>query len=981
MSKALLYVTVVLFVVGCGSETKPVITVDAMDLPQAQETVDGGKEICTPNCQDKQCGSDGCDDSCGTCAFQLETCTDEGQCIPTPCDSTKDCPGDLVCDKEAGNCVVCVGDEDCPEEQVCGADHECHEEFDCTSDIDCKSMNMVCDKDAGKCVECLGPEECPDEQFCLETYCVDDICTAGESHCDGLDVVTCNDEGSAEEVTETCTDTQYCDDGQCHAQVCPPGKLYCEENLLLTCDPIGKEVIDTADCEEDGKVCYQGECVEQECDPNSTWCHDDFTAAVCSENGMSSTVAPCESEHYCEDGACSPQVCDPGTVSCNGEVYQVCNDKGSAIQYEEDCAEKGQHCFAGACIDTECPPNENFCEDNFTKAVCANDGMSSTTEACPAEHFCDEGDAAVQCLPWICTPAEAFCEDNTAKVCNGKGNAVANEIACGDNVCVGGACKPVICAANTSYCDGNTVMQCDATGTVEQELEVCGDDQYCGEDGNAAACADLECVPNEKTCQGTKVMECDEVGAALVEFKDCADEGKGCVGGECVEQVCGNGALDPGEECDDGNGTMCDGCEGCSSLNYLYVPEQTGPYIEILDNPEKSLSLVGTPFTVEAWTRLDAEAETVQVYHRGNGNKGWAFGPKGDQIAVAAFSSVDHWTDVPLSGTGWRHIAWTVDAGQSKVWLDGKLLSEKSGVVVLPTTTTTIVGATANDNGGIKSWHHGRMDELRVSSVVRYADTFVPARRHTPDNHTVGLWHFDEGTGGSVVDSSSNAHVGNAYQVEWEPDDCYGTSPDAATCGDGQQAPWEECDDGNTVDGDGCSGECKGEQVPTTMGWTDPQTGACGGDIWETMAQIVAAMPTEPTTVEIVANMVAPMPGYGHWEATFEDTGCVRKWVQAIAEKDVISYNNWNPGVCEATSTEGEKFIFVCKSDQGSGRQIAIYPYGAPPGDYMKVYMLDREGWWCDLAGVNSRPGFPLETNNTNEWGTAGDSITFTWGL
>ena len=558
---------------GCGGKDKPTITMDVGDSGSGIETVDGGNDVCTPGCEGKECGDDGCGGDCGNCKFQLETCSEDGLCIPTPCESTKDCPGDLICNKELGQCAICVGDEDCPEGQTCGADHECHEEFLCQSDLDCKDHDLVCDKDAGKCVECLGTEDCKDEQYCLDSYCIDDVCTAGESHCDGLDVVTCNGEGSAEEITETCTDTRYCEEGECHAQVCPPGKLYCEDNLLHTCDPIGKEIIDTVDCEDDDKICYQGECVEQECEPDSTWCHDDFTAAACLEDGMSSTMAPCGADHYCEDGGCQPQVCAPGSVFCEGEVYKVCNETGSAIQHQENCAGEDQHCFNGACIDTECPPDQEFCEDDTTKALCAADGVSSTPEACPAEHYCDEGET-VQCLPWVCTPAQAFCEDNTAKVCNSKGSAIINGIACGNNVCVGGACKPVICDANTSACDGNTVMQCDATGTVEQELEVCGDDQYCGEDGNAAACANQVCTPNAKTCQGTKVMECDEVGAELEEFKDCADDGEGCVDGECVEQVCGNGALDPGEACDDGNTEDGDGCSGeCKVETMATVPE------------------------------------------------------------------------------------------------------------------------------------------------------------------------------------------------------------------------------------------------------------------------------------------------------------------------------------------------------------------------------------------------------------------------
>jgi len=177
------------------------------------------------------------------------------------------------------------------------------------------------------------------------------------------------------------------------------------------------------------------------------------------------------------------------------------------------------------------------------------------------------------------------------------------------------------------------------------------------------------------------------------------------------------------------------------------------------------------------------------------------------------------------------------------------------------------------------------------------------------------------------------------------------------------------------------NGECVEQPVATTMGWVDPETGACGGDIWLAMEQVLAAMPTEPFTVKIVADLVAPLPSYGHWEATFADTTCVRKWVKAIAEKDVTSFDNWTPGVCKATSTEGEFFIFVCKSTGGSDRQIAIYPDGAPPGEQLRVYMLDRKGWWCDLAGVNSTAQNPIVQNNTNGWGIEGDSIMFTWTL
>ena len=115
----------VMFLVACGTSEKPTISLDAKNVTA---TEDSGPDICTPNCEGRACGPDGCGGNCGTCKMQLESCTDEGQCVPVGCDSSKDCPGNLVCEKDKGVCVICVGDEDCPEGKTCGADNECHEE-------------------------------------------------------------------------------------------------------------------------------------------------------------------------------------------------------------------------------------------------------------------------------------------------------------------------------------------------------------------------------------------------------------------------------------------------------------------------------------------------------------------------------------------------------------------------------------------------------------------------------------------------------------------------------------------------------------------------------------------------------------------------------------------------------------------------------------------------------------------------------------
>lgn len=54
----------------------------------------------------------------------------------------------------------------------------------------------------------------------------------------------------------------------------------------------------------------------------------------------------------------------------------------------------------------------------------------------------------------------------------------------------------------------------------------------------------------------------------------------------------------------------------------------------------------------------------------------------------------------------------------------------------------------------------GRIDEVRLSSVVRYNANFAPSLVLAPDAYTVGLWHFDEAAGAtSFADSSGNAYT------------------------------------------------------------------------------------------------------------------------------------------------------------------------------------------------------------------------------
>ena len=61
----------------------------------------------------------------------------------------------------------------------------------------------------------------------------------------------------------------------------------------------------------------------------------------------------------------------------------------------------------------------------------------------------------------------------------------------------------------------------------------------------------------------------------------------------------------------------------------------------------------------------------------------------------------------------------------------------------------------------------GAVDEVRISRIARYDGDFIPARRFEADEHTLVLYHFDEGSGNVARDSSGNGHDGRIISGKW----------------------------------------------------------------------------------------------------------------------------------------------------------------------------------------------------------------------
>ena len=64
----------------------------------------------------------------------------------------------------------------------------------------------------------------------------------------------------------------------------------------------------------------------------------------------------------------------------------------------------------------------------------------------------------------------------------------------------------------------------------------------------------------------------------------------------------------------------------------------------------------------------------------------------------------------------------------------------------------------------------GLIDEIRISKIARYTTDFTPAKpASSPTADTLALYHFDEGAGDVLTDSSGNNHHGKIVNAKWVP--------------------------------------------------------------------------------------------------------------------------------------------------------------------------------------------------------------------
>ncbi len=409
-------------------------------------------EDCLPDCEEKECGSDGCDGSCGECGPGF-VCKPNGLCYP---DDAPDCT-----------------DKECGPDGFGGSCGKCEEGFQCTSEGECKHL----------CIEegdFLGPEEdglpCCDGLTALPHFKMNsgDDCDAAECcfWCDQMEGLVCT----------------ACGDG-----VCGPGEnaCNCED---CPCYPL-------LDSDNDGIVDVDDNCPDVY-NPVQSNCEGDGLGDACDEdddNDLSKDevdCAPCDATKF------------PGQVEwCNGE------DDDCDGMIDEDFPDLGDSCeppsdpdgcdpFAGGHWECSVDGLELVCVPNwFPGGVEICDGVDNNCDGQVDEGYPDtDKDGLADCVDLDddndgdndetdCAPLDSNIHHEATEQCNGVDDNCDGEM---DE-------EPVFAAEDCpteGVCSSGVPMSC-LNGMVVCNLEaVVGwyEGDYCdGLDNNCNGQVDEQC--------------------------------------------------------------------------------------------------------------------------------------------------------------------------------------------------------------------------------------------------------------------------------------------------------------------------------------------------------------------------------------------------------------------------------------------------------------------------------------------------------
>jgi hypothetical protein len=196
-----------------------------------------------------------------------------------------------------------------------------------------------------------------------------------------------------------------------------------------------------------------------------------------------------------------------------------------------------------------------------------------------------------------------------------------------------------------------------------------------------------------------------------------------------------------------------------------------GAYVVIPDSA--SVNITNNALTVECWFKRNAlvlgyDPWNSLVSKEANSYtfQGWDLRFGRQQVSTCIQMNPQSVVDTstylrPGSGepntNQWHHYAMQYDGTNYFVWIDGtRNLSSNCTAQIVNTTNPVHIGCQYAGWRLFPGW----IAEVRVSNVARYNTPFTPQTRFVTDSQTLALYHFDEGQGTIVSDSSGNGNTG-----------------------------------------------------------------------------------------------------------------------------------------------------------------------------------------------------------------------------
>ena len=184
---------------------------------------------------------------------------------------------------------------------------------------------------------------------------------------------------------------------------------------------------------------------------------------------------------------------------------------------------------------------------------------------------------------------------------------------------------------------------------------------------------------------------------------------------------------------------------------------------------------ISNAFTVECWFRWDGGNSHAYDYQVVAGRRSlnslleWdIYIQESTRRIGAGVSRTGQFSDATWLESGnnvvstgtWLHCALVGTGSNYYLYINGTRVAtaEQGGPISGLANVPILVGDLDDSN----ETFNGVIDELRISNVARYtgATYTVPSAAFTVDANTLGLWHFDEGTGTTAADATAHGSAG-----------------------------------------------------------------------------------------------------------------------------------------------------------------------------------------------------------------------------